>query len=61
MRILRVSELFYSIQGEGARAGEPSIFVRLAVMKQRAEMVTCALSGVFLEPEVRAEFMAHCK
>ena|SRR5215471_9271790 len=26
---LRVNEIFYSIQGEGARAGEPSIFVRL--------------------------------
>jgi organic radical activating enzyme len=27
---LRVNEIFYSIQGEGARAGEPSIFIRLA-------------------------------
>jgi len=27
---LRVNEFFYSIQGEGARAGEPSIFVRLS-------------------------------
>lgn len=26
---LRVSEIFYSLQGEGGRAGEPSIFVRL--------------------------------
>lgn len=31
------------------------------VMKQRAEMVTCTLYGVFRKPEVRAEFMAHCK
>lgn len=31
------------------------------VMKQRAEMVTCTLYGVFRRPEVRAEFMAHCR
>lgn len=27
---LKVNEIFYSLQGEGARAGEPSIFIRLA-------------------------------
>jgi len=27
---VKISEIFYSLQGEGARAGEPSIFVRLA-------------------------------
>ena len=27
---MKVNEIFYSIQGEGARCGEPSIFVRLA-------------------------------
>jgi 7-carboxy-7-deazaguanine synthase len=27
---LRVSEIFYSLQGEGRRAGEPSVFVRLS-------------------------------
>ncbi len=26
---LNVNEIFYSLQGEGARAGEPSIFIRL--------------------------------
>lgn len=30
MSTLRVSEVFYSPQGEGARAGEPSLFVRLS-------------------------------
>lgn len=30
MITLRVNEIFYSIQGEGARAGEPSIFIRLS-------------------------------
>jgi 7-carboxy-7-deazaguanine synthase len=29
-RFLRINEIFYSIQGEGARAGEPSVFVRLS-------------------------------
>lgn len=27
---MRISEIFYSLQGEGARAGEPSIFIRLS-------------------------------
>lgn len=27
---LKVSEVFYSLQGEGARAGQPSLFVRLS-------------------------------
>lgn len=29
MQNLNVSEIFYSLQGEGARQGEPSIFIRL--------------------------------
>ena len=30
MQYMKVNEIFYSLQGEGARAGEPSIFIRLA-------------------------------
>lgn len=27
---MKIAEIFYSLQGEGARAGEPSIFIRLS-------------------------------
>jgi 7-carboxy-7-deazaguanine synthase len=30
MKRYRISEIFYSLQGEGARAGAPSVFVRFA-------------------------------
>jgi 7-carboxy-7-deazaguanine synthase len=30
MHKLKIAEIFYSLQGEGARAGEPSIFIRLS-------------------------------
>lgn len=45
---LHVNELFYSVQGEGARAGEPSIFVRLAGCSAWA---ACAQSGVACDTE----------
>lgn len=28
---LKIKEIFYSIQGEGARSGQPSVFIRLAM------------------------------
>lgn len=39
---MKVNEIFYSIQGEGARVGEPSIFIRLA---------ECNLSCIFCDTE----------
>lgn len=40
---LEVNEIFYSLQGEGGRAGEPSIFIRL---KGCSAYKACAKSGV---------------
>ena len=45
---MRVTEVFYSLQGEGARAGEPSIFVRLSGCSVR---FACASAGVVCDTE----------
>lgn len=45
---LRVSELFYSLQGEGGRAGEPSLFVRLQGCSAK---FACYESGVRCDTE----------
>lgn len=45
---LRVNEVFYSLQGEGARAGEPSVFVRLAGCSAKH---ACYASGVRCDTE----------
>jgi organic radical activating enzyme len=46
--ILNISEIFYSLQGEGSRAGEPSIFVRLQGCKAQH---ACLASGVMCDTE----------
>jgi 7-carboxy-7-deazaguanine synthase len=46
--MLHVSEVFYSLQGEGARAGEASIFIRLQGCKTKH---ACAASGVVCDTE----------
>lgn len=45
---LVVSEVFYSLQGEGGRAGEPSLFVRLAGCSARH---ACQANGVVCDTE----------
>lgn len=43
-----VSEIFYSLQGEGARAGEPSLFIRLQGCQAK---YACYASGVRCDTE----------
>lgn len=45
---LKVSEIFYSLQGEGARAGTPTFFVRLQGCKTK---FACAASGIKCDTE----------
>jgi 7-carboxy-7-deazaguanine synthase len=45
---LKVSEIFYSLQGEGARQGEPSIFIRLQGCSAK---FACYASGVKCDTE----------
>lgn len=45
---LNVSEIFYSIQGEGARAGTPTVFVRLQGCKAKH---ACAAMGIVCDTE----------
>jgi len=45
---MRVSEIFLSIQGEGRRAGEPSIFIRLQGCSAK---YACYASGVICDTE----------
>lgn len=45
---LKVSEIFYSLQGEGARAGEPSVFIRLSGCSAKH---ACYSSGVVCDTE----------
>ncbi len=45
---LNISEIFYSLQGEGARAGTPTIFIRLQGCKAK---FACAASGIKCDTE----------
>lgn len=48
MEQLKVSEIFYSLQGEGRRAGEPSIFIRLQGCKAQH---ACFAAGIRCDTE----------
>ncbi len=45
---LKVSELFYSLQGEGARVGTPTLFIRTSGCKAK---FACAASGIKCDTE----------
>jgi organic radical activating enzyme len=45
---LRVSEIFYSLQGEGARVGTPTVFIRLSGCKAK---FACAAAGIKCDTE----------
>lgn len=51
--VLTVNEVFFSIQGEGLRAGQPCVFVRLTGCPLRC--VWCDTSYAFYEGSKRAE------
>ncbi len=51
--MLKVNEIFFSIQGEGLRAGEPCVFVRLTGCPLRC--VWCDTAYAFYEGENRTE------
>jgi 7-carboxy-7-deazaguanine synthase len=46
--MLRVTEVFLTLQGEGARAGEPSVFVRFSGCSAKH---ACAAAGVVCDTE----------
>jgi len=48
MKKLKVSEIFYSLQGEGARAGTATIFIRLAGCKAKN---ACFAAGIKCDTE----------
>ncbi len=50
--VLRINEIFYSIQGEGSRAGEPCVFIRLTGCGLRCNY--CDTEYAFYEGEDRS-------
>ena len=48
MKNLKVSEIFYSLQGEGARVGTPTVFIRLSGCKTKN---ACFKAGIVCDTE----------
>lgn len=48
MKNLKVSEIFYSLQGEGARVGTPTVFIRLMGCKTKN---ACFAAGIVCDTE----------
>ena len=53
MQSLNVNEIFYSLQGEGARAGEPSLFIRLQGCSAKH---ACCKSGIVCDTEFESGY-----
>jgi len=53
---LRVSEIFFSLQGEGARAGTPNVFIRLQGCKTKD---ACYASGIRCDTEFESGAEIH--
>jgi 7-carboxy-7-deazaguanine synthase len=53
---LNVSELFYSLQGEGARAGTATVFIRLQGCSAKH---ACYASGIMCDTEYESGGMFH--
>ena len=54
---LKVSEIFYSLQGEGARIGTPTIFIRLQGCKAKH---ACAKAGIKCDTEFESGKELNC-
>ena len=58
--ILKISEIFSSIAGEGLRSGEPTIFLRLAGCNLRCAFCDTKFSLVGLSDELPPEAYVTC-
>ena len=57
MKLLSISEIFYSLQGEGARAGTPTVFIRLQGCSAKH---ACYASGIKCDTEYESGAEMSC-
>lgn len=69
-KLYGITEIFYSLQGEGGRAGEPSIFIRFSGCNMACDMepgpkspggFMCDTEFVSKRMMSRAQILAYCK